>query len=152
MILVVRYLKKLINPCRSWFSWFRTILDHLNFKNKSSLNRNWVLFELHQKRNLNALKKMKSESCLGYWLSTCQSGLSTGRSTIFLVCQKSEPCFLLYWVLSTGLSTTLCAVDRPINCHTVSWSASFSSFFPPIWLDLLWSLPPLENKTISQHF
>jgi len=42
----------LINPIRSWSPWFRRILNPLIFRNKPSLNRNWVSFVLHQKRKL----------------------------------------------------------------------------------------------------
>jgi len=42
----------LINPIRSWSPWFRRILDPLIFRNKPSLNKIWILFELHQKRKL----------------------------------------------------------------------------------------------------
>ena len=34
----------LINFIRSWFPWSRRILNLLVFRNKSSLNRNWILF------------------------------------------------------------------------------------------------------------
>ena len=44
--------KILINLIRSWSPWSRRILDLLIFKNKSSLNRNWILFILHLKRKL----------------------------------------------------------------------------------------------------
>ena len=39
----------LINPIRSWSSWSRRNLDRLIFRNPS-LNKNWAIFVLHQKR------------------------------------------------------------------------------------------------------
>jgi len=40
----------LINPIRSWSSWCKKILNPLIFRNKSLLNKNWILFVLHQKK------------------------------------------------------------------------------------------------------
>ena len=42
----------MINPIRSWSPWSRKILNLLIFRNKSSLNRNWILFILLLKRKL----------------------------------------------------------------------------------------------------
>jgi len=52
MILAIGCSKNLVNPIRIWFSWSRRILDSLIFRNKSSLNRNWILFILLLKRKL----------------------------------------------------------------------------------------------------
>ena len=46
MIFTVGCLKNLNNPCRSCF----LSLDLSNFRNKFSLNKNWVLFWIHKKR------------------------------------------------------------------------------------------------------
>ena len=75
MILVVGCLKNLINSCTIWFSWSRRIQDPSNFKNKSSLNRNWVLFGVHQKKNLNGSAKENLNMIFDYWLSAAFSGL-----------------------------------------------------------------------------
>ena len=42
----------LINPVRSWSPWSWRILNLLIFRNKSSLNRNWILFIVRLKRKL----------------------------------------------------------------------------------------------------
>ena len=48
----------LINPIRSWSPQSRRILDPLNFRNRPSLNKIWIKFELHQKKKLaRALKE-----------------------------------------------------------------------------------------------
>ena len=42
----------LINPIRSWSSWSRRILNPLIFRNKFSLNMNWIICILLLKRKL----------------------------------------------------------------------------------------------------
>ena len=53
---------RILNLIRSWSPWSRRILDHLIFRNKPILNRNWIIFVLHQKKKLAPEKKTDSAS------------------------------------------------------------------------------------------
>ena len=139
MILVVRYLKNLINPCRSWFPWSRRILNPSNFRNKSSLNRNWVL-RVRQQKKLECTRKRKPESDSDYWLSTTFSSLSTGMPVYRQqVCQFVDR-------LSYLLFVPLCR--QPIGCITFFFFFR-SSFFSNSIESSLAIISNLKTRQIS---
>ena len=134
----------MINPFRSWFPLSRGILNLSNFRNKSSLNRNWVLFAVHQKRSLNAPEKenmnlMLTTGCR----QPSQACRQVNQSVDSRCCLSTTKLHvLLYILLSTGpIDSPSAAVDRPVGCKLFSSRfTSFSSFlFSPIQLDLFLS-------------
>ena len=86
---------------------------------------NWFLFEQHLKRNLDVPKKTKT--CLDYWLSTSQIGLSTAPCR-----QASVPAENLNFG-----SSLLIVIDRP--CWQPFVYSRLAYWLPHKFLDLFFS-------------
>ena len=125
MTLTIGCLKNLINSCRSWFSLSGTILNPSIFRKILQ----WIKFEFYSKSTRKESERAQKEnlnSILSIWLS-----IGPSQSVNSIGCLSTDwATFILCSVQSTGFS---------------------KSFFPPTWLDLLWSSSPLENKIISQQ-
>jgi len=148
MILAVRCLKNLINPIRSWSSWFRRILHPSIFINKSSLNRNRILFGDHQKRSL---KRVRNKNWIRFWLMTIDSLLGpvdrwvSCRQLIWRVDKLSSLLFSVFYyrqvllttysVQSAGLSTAIIFFEFASSPNSSFFSTSTGSSWPssPSW-------------------
>jgi len=147
----------LINPIRSWSPWSRRILDPLIFRNKPSLNKNRILFILHQKRKPEPEKETDSAlentsiSQLILMISRLIPAISRLINYIVDYCIMLPLCFCFCFYSVDYIVGVLC-VSRLI--HLISrlistiWfaSACFKSSSSPTRLDLLRLSSPLENN------
>ena len=138
MILAVGCLKNLINPCRSWFSWSKTILDSSVFRNKSFNEYNLSSIRSPSEKKPEHTRKENLNPILGSWLltgpSTCRqvpvwrqclllidrlsriSSLSidgcASLATMLATYRQTEPCFFCLSMAMLVWRQYLLPVDR----------------------------------------
>ena len=121
--MVVGYLKNLINSCKSWFSWYRTILNPSIFRKILQ----WIEFELYSestKKETWTRLKRKDESDYEPLAVDKPEPINSARYR-----RQTEPRFSLLCGGRPPANHPLCAVDRPVNCHIVFFHLLFFQVF-----------------------